>query len=243
MNENEELGKALRSLIREELRSVILEAVNTEITEKNVSQDICNEKKDEKQEIITEHKVQLADAEEAKLDVQIAEMENAEAQKKTSEMDHMENKKTSEMDRVENKKTSIQPERTIVSDEHTADDYDLEDYVKIDKVMGSLKKHGELMHEKNKHRIKSCLWCMAIIPLFFLALMFTMETAKVVYLLLWVISLFIFCTYLVVVDYIDDKLKNNLANLGIDVQTDAESETGNNTDKSKIKALFSEVKL
>ena len=69
----------------------------------------------------------------------------------------------------------------------------------IDVVIAEITAFAENMHAKNQHKKKVCLRCMMIIPLVFMVLMFTMDTAKVVYLLLWVISLFIFCAYLIVV--------------------------------------------
>ena len=79
----------------------------------------------------------------------------------------------------------------------------------IDVVIAEITAFAENMHAKNQHKKKVCLRCMMIIPLVFMVLMFTMDTAKVVYLLLWVISLFIFCAYLIVIDYIDDKLQES----------------------------------
>lgn len=61
----------------------------------------------------------------------------------------------------------------------------------IDVVIAEITAFAENMHAKNQHKKKVCLRCMMIIPLVFMVLMFTMDTAKVVYLLLWVISLFI----------------------------------------------------
>ena len=63
----------------------------------------------------------------------------------------------------------------------------------LDVVLAEITAFAENMHTKNQHKKKICLRCMMIIPLVFMVLMFTMDTAKVVYLLLWVISLFIFC--------------------------------------------------
>ena len=109
----------------------------------------------------------------------------------------------------------------------------------LDVVLAEITAFAENMHAKNQHKKKVCLRCMMIIPLVFMVLMFTMDTAKVVYLLLWVISLFIFCAYLIVIDYIDDKLARKLNELNIEIkekQADASL-----TDS--IKAFLSEVQL
>ena len=73
----------------------------------------------------------------------------------------------------------------------------------------------EFSHQK---RIKAGLWCIAIIPMIFLILLLHMESSKVVYLLLWVISLFLISAYLVTVAYIDDQMQKKLKQLGLDLK-------------------------
>ena len=109
----------------------------------------------------------------------------------------------------------------------------------LDVVLAEITAFAENMHTKNQHKKKICLRCMMIIPLVFMVLMFTMDTAKVVYLLLWVISLFIFCAYLIIIDYIDDKLARKLNDLNIEIQE--KQADASLTDS--IKAFLSEVQL
>lgn len=109
----------------------------------------------------------------------------------------------------------------------------------LDVVLAEITAFAENMHTKNQRKKKICLRCMMIIPLVFMVLMFTMDTAKVVYLLLWVISLFIFCAYLIVIDYIDDKLARKLNELNIEIQE--KQADASLTDS--IKAFLSEVQL
>jgi Flp pilus assembly protein TadB len=90
--------------------------------------------------------------------------------------------------------------------------------IDLDKVQEEIKKFSEEMHEKNQKRIKNGLLCIAIVPFIFLLLMFIMDTAKVVYLLFWVISLFVMCTYLLVVAYIDDRLQSKMKELGVEME-------------------------
>lgn len=94
---------------------------------------------------------------------------------------------------------------------------DVRKNLSLEEVQAQLAEFGNNLHEKNKKRIHAGLWCIAVIPLVFMILMFSMDTAKVVYLLLWVISLFVLCTYLVVVDYIDDRLQRRLDELNIEI--------------------------
>ena len=104
----------------------------------------------------------------------------------------------------------------------------------LDVVLAEITAFAENMHKK-----KICLRCMMIIPLVFMVLMFTMDTAKVVYLLLWVISLFIFCAYLIIIDYIDDKLARKLNDLNIEIQ----EKQADASITDSIKAFLSEVQL
>ena len=60
-----------------------------------------------------------------------------------------------------------------------------------------------------------------------------------VYLLLWVISLFIFCAYLIVIDYIDDKLARKLNELNIEIK----EKQADTSLTDSIKAFLSEVQL
>lgn len=109
----------------------------------------------------------------------------------------------------------------------------------LDVVLAEITAFAENMHTKNQHKKKICLRCMMIIPLVFMVLMFTMDTAKVVYLLLWVISLFIFCAYLIVIDYIDDKLARKLNELNIEIK----EKQADTSLTDSIKAFLSEVQL
>ena len=49
-----------------------------------------------------------------------------------------------------------------------------------------------------------------IIPLIFLALLFWTESSKIVFLILWIVSLFILAGYLIFVEYSDYKLQEKL---------------------------------
>ncbi|MDD5872352.1 MAG: hypothetical protein PUD90_02650 [Clostridia bacterium] len=72
------------------------------------------------------------------------------------------------------------------------------------------------IHEKNRKRIKTGMICMFVIPVVFLILLFTMQSSKIVYLVLWIVSLFILCGYLIAVEYSDYSLQEKLEALGVD---------------------------
>ena len=50
--------------------------------------------------------------------------------------------------------------------------------------------YEQTLHEKNRKRIKIGLKCIWIVPLFFLALLFLTGSNKVIFLILWIVSLF-----------------------------------------------------
>lgn len=77
-------------------------------------------------------------------------------------------------------------------------------------------KYYSAIHERNKKRIKAGMICMIIIPMFFMILMFAMNSSKIIYLVLWIVSLFALCVYLIAVEYIDYNLKEHIKDIGID---------------------------
>lgn len=77
-------------------------------------------------------------------------------------------------------------------------------------------KYYSAIHERNKKRIKAGMICMIIIPMFFMILMFAMNSSKIIYLVLWIVSLFALCVYLIAVEYMDYKLKEHIKDIGID---------------------------
>lgn len=69
------------------------------------------------------------------------------------------------------------------------------------------------MHEKNQKKLKIGLRCIWIIPLIFLCLLFLTDTSKVVFLILWIASLFGIAVYLILVEYADYKLQEKLGEI------------------------------
>ena len=81
----------------------------------------------------------------------------------------------------------------------------------FEKIMEYEKK----IHEKNQQRIKIGIRLVIIIPLIFLAVMFKLDSSKVVFLVLWIVSLFAISLYLIVVEYMDYQMQEKLKELGI----------------------------
>ena len=68
-------------------------------------------------------------------------------------------------------------------------------------------------HEKNQKRIRIGMRCLYIIPAIFLFLLMVMKSSKIIFLALWIISLFILAVYLIVVEYMDYNLQNHVNKL------------------------------
>lgn len=69
------------------------------------------------------------------------------------------------------------------------------------------------LHLKNQKRIRIGLKCLWIIPLIFLFFLFWTDSNKVVFLILWIVSLFVLASYLIVVEYMDFNLQAQLREL------------------------------
>ena len=81
----------------------------------------------------------------------------------------------------------------------------------------------EQVHIKNQKKIKIGLRVNIILPLIFLAICFLSDRSKLVFLVLWILSLFGISFYLLYVEYMDFKLQEQLRDFGI-VDEDAESQ-------------------
>ena len=68
---------------------------------------------------------------------------------------------------------------------------------------------------RNQKKIRWGIRCVILIPLIFLMLMFSMDSSKVVFLVLWIVSLFTISGYLIYVEYMDYTLQERLTELGI----------------------------
>lgn len=76
-----------------------------------------------------------------------------------------------------------------------------------DKLVG----YEKTIHEQNQKRIKIGLRYIYIIPLFFLVLlMIVPDSSKIIFLVLWIVSLFAIAVYLIGVEYVDYKLQEKM---------------------------------
>ena len=85
-----------------------------------------------------------------------------------------------------------------------------------DKLVG----YEKTIHEQNQKRIKIGLRCIYIIPLFFLVLlMIVPDSSKLIFLVLWIVSLFAIAVYLIGVEYVDYNQQEKMNELsGSDAQ-------------------------
>ena len=73
-----------------------------------------------------------------------------------------------------------------------------------------LVKEEEQLHVENQKRIKAGIQCLIWIPMIFLLLLFLTESEKVIFLVLWVVSLFVLASYLIYIEYIDFQAQERL---------------------------------
>ncbi len=91
------------------------------------------------------------------------------------------------------------------------------------------------LHIKNQRRIKIGIRLLLIIPLIFLAIMFEMESNKVVFLTLWIVSLFVLAIYLIGIEFMDYELQMKLREFGIrDEDEEINGLIDDNMDMEKI---------
>lgn len=73
--------------------------------------------------------------------------------------------------------------------------------------------YEQKQHEQNQRRIRIGLRCIYIIPAFFLILLFLTNSSKIIFLVLWIVSLFGIAVYLVGTEYADYKIQEQMHEL------------------------------
>ena len=87
---------------------------------------------------------------------------------------------------------------------------DMNEDKKFQEMYEKLMDYESSLHEINQKRIKIGLRCIYIIPLIFLALLFITDSSKIIFLVLWIASLFGIAIYLIGVEYVDYKLQEKM---------------------------------
>lgn len=87
-----------------------------------------------------------------------------------------------------------------------------EENKKLKQMYDKLVDYERLMHERNQRRIKIGIKCIFIIPALFLFLLFVTEgdSSKIIFLVLWITSLFAIAVYLIGIEYIDYSLQKKM---------------------------------
>ena len=68
-------------------------------------------------------------------------------------------------------------------------------------------------HKRKKDRIKYGIIAMLVIPIIFLTLLFVVNSSKVIFLVMWIASLFIISGYLIAIEYKDYNMTENLKDI------------------------------
>lgn len=110
-------------------------------------------------------------------------------------------------------------------------------------IYGELADFQGKLHAQNLRRIHIGLLCVLIIPMIFLALMFITDSNKVIWLILWIVSLFAISAYLIVVEYGDYNLQHRINSItGNEAEPVPLLESGINGMNGKIASVKAEAR-
>ena len=86
----------------------------------------------------------------------------------------------------------------------------MSDDKKFHEMYDKLMNYENAIHEKNQKRIKIGIKCIWIIPLVFLTMLFMTGSNKIVFLTLWIASLFGIAAYLIWIEFTDYELQKKM---------------------------------
>lgn len=113
---------------------------------------------------------------------------------------------------------------------------------KYKKAYDMVMNYEEQIHQKNQKRISIGLKCILIIPLIFLALLFWTDSSKIIFLILWIVSLFVLAAYLITVEYMDYNLMERMAVLnGKEQQMEEYQLIGNEVLENRIQDVLEKI--
>lgn len=108
---------------------------------------------------------------------------------------------------------------------------------KYEKLYHELIQQQEELHRQNQKHIKNGIKCVIFIPLFFLALAFFSESGKVVFLTLWIISMFLLSAYLIYIEYLDFQVQDIVAKMGENKNPETKTLIGGGLDEFEANIL------
>lgn len=112
-----------------------------------------------------------------------------------------------------------------------------ENYV-LQKVM----EYRDTKHAENVQKIKTGVKCIFTVPVIFLILLFLTDSSRIIFLVLWIASLFIIAAYLIHVEYSDYKIQEMVNSLQDDTN-DIDSLIDIDTLYSKVTAPRQKLEL
>ncbi|RKI41678.1 hypothetical protein D7V86_07810 [bacterium D16-51] len=108
---------------------------------------------------------------------------------------------------------------------------------KNNSIYRELLQQQEAFHQKNVKSIRTGIKCVIFVPLFFLALVFLTDSNKVIFLTLWIISMFIISAYLIYIEYMDFQVQELIAKITQNAGTDAKPLIGGKIDEFESSVL------
>ena len=97
--------------------------------------------------------------------------------------------------------------------------------IKYEELYDRFMDYQTKVHEANQKRIRLGLKVNIFFPLIFLTLCFLTDGSKLIFLILWIVSLFGIAFYLMYVEYSDDKLQLQMKAFGLGGNGDMEDES------------------
>jgi hypothetical protein len=86
----------------------------------------------------------------------------------------------------------------------------MKDEKELREIYHNMIRYQQEIHEKNQRRIRVGIRCIYIVPAFFLMLLFLTNSSKIIFLVLWIVSLFLIAIYLIYVEYADYQIQERL---------------------------------
>lgn len=80
-------------------------------------------------------------------------------------------------------------------------------------ILARIEKYRNDFHATNRRRIRAGIRCLLTVPLIFLILLLMTGSDRIIFLVLWVISMFLISGYLIYVEYMDFKVDKMVADV------------------------------
>ena len=84
---------------------------------------------------------------------------------------------------------------------------------RFEELFHTIMQYEKEIHRQNQKRIRIGIKCLFWIPMIFLFLLFITDSERVIFLVLWIVSLFVIAVYLIYVEYVDYKMQEKIAEI------------------------------